>query len=153
MAQITGKAFDLKLFTRVFRYVAPYKRVFFFALFLTFFLAALGVIRPVLIGKAIDVYVINSDPLGLLYLMLLVVAILFVEAGAQFYQTYFSNWIGQSVTIDLRSILFNHITSFKLQYFDKTAIGTLVTRCISDIETISQIFSEGLLWKNLLVPI
>lgn len=145
MAQVTGKAFDLKLFTRVFRYVAPYKNVFYFALFLTIFLAALGVIRPVLIGKAIDVYVINSDPLGLLYLMLLVVGILFVEAVAQFYQTYFSNWIGQSITIDLRSILFNHITSFKLQYFDKTAIGTLVTRCISDIETISQIFSEGLL--------
>ncbi|NEN22388.1 ABC transporter ATP-binding protein [Cryomorpha ignava] len=145
MAQITGKAFDLKLFTRVFRYVAPYKRVFYFALFLTIFLAALGVIRPVLIGKAIDVYVINNDPTGLLYLMLIVVGILFVEAGAQFYQTYYSNWLGQSVTIDLRSILFNHITSFKLKYFDKTAIGTLVTRCISDIETISQIFSQGLL--------
>ena len=145
MAQITGKAFDLNLFTRVFRYVAPYKRVFYFALFLTIFLAVLGVIRPVLIGRAIDVYVINNDPTGLLYLMLIVVGILFVEAGAQFYQTYYSNWLGQSVTIDLRSILFNHITSFKLKYFDKTAIGTLVTRCISDIETISQIFSQGLL--------
>lgn len=145
MAQVSGKAFDLSLFTRVFRYVAPYKRVFYFALFLTIFLAILGVIRPVLIGKAIDVYVINNDPTGLLYLMLIVVGILFVEAGAQFYQTYYSNWLGQSVTIDLRSILFNHITSFKLKYFDKTAIGTLVTRCISDIETISQIFSQGLL--------
>ncbi len=145
MAQITGKAFDLKLFTRVFRYVAPYKRVFYFALFLTIFLAGLGVLRPILIGKAIDVYVINSDPKGLLYIMLIVVGILFVEAAAQFYQTYYSNWLGQSVTIDLRSLLFNHITSFKLKYFDKTAIGTLVTRCISDIETISQIFSQGLL--------
>jgi len=145
MAQITGKAFDRKLFTRVFRYVAPYKRVFYFALFLTIFLAALGVIRPILIGKAIDVYVVNNDPTGLLYLMLIVVGILFVEAAAQFYQTYYSNWLGQSVTIDLRSLLFNHITSFKLKYFDKTAIGTLVTRCISDIETIAEIFSQGLL--------
>ena len=145
MAPITGKAFDLKLFTRVFRYVAPYKRVFYFALFLTIFLAVLGVIRPILIGKAIDVYVTNNDPTGLLYLMLIVVGILFIEAGAQFYQTYYSNWLGQSVTIDLRSLLFNHITSFKLKYFDKTAIGTLVTRCISDIETIAEIFSQGLL--------
>src|SRR5690554_3127825 len=145
MAQITGKAFDRKLFTRVFRYVAPYKRVFYFALFLTIFLAALGVIRPILIGKAIDVYVVNNDPTGLLYLMLIVVGILFVEAAAQFYQTYYSNWLGQSVTIDLRSLLFNHITSFKLKYFDNTAIGTLVTRCISDIETIAEIFSQGLL--------
>lgn len=120
-------------------------KVFYFALFLTIFLAALGVIRPVLIGKAIDVYVVNNDPVGLLYLMLLVMGILFIEAAAQFYQTYYSNWIGQSVTIDLRSMLFNHISSFKLQYFDKTAIGTLVTRCISDIETIAEIFSQGLL--------
>lgn len=145
MAQVTGKAFDLKLFTRVFKYVSPYMKVFYFALFLTIFLAALGVIRPVLIGKAIDVYVVNNDPVGLLYLMLLVMGILFIEAAAQFYQTYYSNWIGQSVTIDLRSMLFNHISSFKLQYFDKTAIGTLVTRCISDIETIAEIFSQGLL--------
>ncbi len=135
----------MDLLKRVFRYVTPYKGIFYLALFLTIFLAGLGVLRPVLIGKAIDVYVVNEDPKGLLYLMLLIVAILVVEAAAQFYQTYYSNWLGQSVTIDLRSKLFNHVTSFRLKYFDKTAIGTLVTRCISDIETIAQIFSQGLL--------
>lgn len=145
MAQVTGKAFDLKLFTRVLKYVTPYKRIFYLSFFLTVLLAGLAVIRPILIGKAIDEYVVTSDSSGLLYLMLLVTGILFVEAAVQFYQTYYSNWLGQSVTIDLRSILFNHITSFKLKYFDRTAIGTLVTRCISDIETISQIFSQGLL--------
>ncbi len=145
MAQVTGKAFDLKLFTRVLKYVAPYKRIFYLSFFLTVLLAGLAVIRPILIGKAIDEYVVTNDSNGLLVLMLLVTGILFVEAAVQFYQTYYSNWLGQSVTIDLRSILFNHITSFKLKYFDRTAIGTLVTRCISDIETISQIFSQGLL--------
>lgn len=133
------------LFGRVMEYAKPYMRVFYLALFLTIVLAALGVARPWLIGKAIDIYVINDDPKGLLYLTLLVVGILMLEAVAQFYQTYYSNWIGQSVTIDLRSRLFSHITAFKLKYFDKTAVGTVVTRCVSDIETISAIFSQGLL--------
>ena len=145
MAQVSGRAFDMKLFRRVVQYVTPYRRVFYLAFFLTIFLAGVGVIRPILIGQAIDVYVIGNDAEGLLYLTLLIVGILFVEAAAQFYQTYYSNWLGQSVTIDIRSKLFNHITSFNLKYFDKTAIGTLVTRCISDIETIAQIFSQGLL--------
>ncbi|MFN2424070.1 MAG: ABC transporter ATP-binding protein [Cryomorphaceae bacterium] len=145
MAQVTGKAFDMGLFGRVMEYAKPYMRVFYLALFLTIVLAALGVARPWLIGKAIDIYVINDDPKGLLYLTLLVVGILMLEAVAQFYQTYYSNWIGQSVTIDLRSRLFSHITAFKLKYFDKTAVGTVVTRCVSDIETISAIFSQGLL--------
>lgn len=145
MAQVSGRAFDKKLFRRVIQYVIPYKGVFYLAFFLTIFLAGVGVIRPILIGQAIDVYVIGNDAEGLLYLTLIIVGILFVEAAAQFYQTYYSNWLGQSVTIDIRSKLFNHITSFNLKYFDKTAIGTLVTRCISDIETIAQIFSQGLL--------
>lgn len=126
-------------------YAKPYMGVFYLAFFLTLILAGLGVVRPVLIGKAIDVYVINDDPQGLLYLTLVVVGVLLLEAVAQFYETYYSNWIGQSVTIDLRARLFSHITAFKLKYFDKTAVGTLVTRCISDIETISAIFSQGLL--------
>lgn len=145
MAEATGNAFDMSLLSRVMVYAKPYMRIFYLAFFLTILLAALGVARPWLIGKAIDIYVVEGDPRGLLYLTLLVVGILFMEAVAQFYQTYYSNWIGQSVTIDLRSKLFNHITGFKLRYFDKTAVGTLVTRCISDIETIADIFSQGLL--------
>ncbi len=145
MAEATGNAFDMSLLNRVMVYAKPYMRIFYLAFFLTILLAALGVARPWLIGKAIDIYVAEGDPKGLLYLTLLVVGILFMEAVAQFYQTYYSNWIGQSVTIDLRSKLFNHITGFKLRYFDKTAVGTLVTRCISDIETIADIFSQGLL--------
>jgi len=145
MAQVTGKAFDTKLFSRVMVYAKPYMGVLYKALFLTIFLAGVGVLRPYLIGKAVDEYVVVGDSNGLLLLTLLIVGVLFVEAFMQFYQTYYSNWLGQSVTIDMRSGVFNHITSFKLKYFDKTAIGTLVTRCISDIETIAQIFSQGLL--------
>lgn len=140
-----GAALDTGLLTRVMGFAKPYMKVFYFTLFLTIALAALGVARPILIGQAVDVYVINSDPQGLLRLMLIVAGLLFLEAVAEFYNTYYSNWLGQSVTIDLRNRLFDHIVSFKLKYFDRTAIGTLVTRCISDIETIAQIFSQGLL--------
>ncbi|MCZ4409568.1 ABC transporter ATP-binding protein [Cryomorphaceae bacterium 1068] len=145
MAQVTGKAFDTKLFSRVMVYAKPYMGVLYQALLLTILLAVVGVLRPYLIGKAVDEYVVAGDSNGLLVLTLIIVGVLFVEAFMQFYQTYYSNWLGQSVTIDLRSKVFTHITSFKLKYFDKTAIGTLVTRCISDIETIAQIFSQGLL--------
>ncbi|MCH2215663.1 MAG: ABC transporter ATP-binding protein/permease [Flavobacteriales bacterium] len=145
MAQITGKAFDTKIFSRVMVYAKPYMGVLYQALLLTVFLAVLGVLRPYLIGKAVDEYVVAGDSQGLLTLTLIIVGVLFLEAFMQFYQTYYSNWLGQSVTIDIRSQIFSHITSFKLKYFDKTAIGTLVTRCISDIETIAQIFSQGLL--------
>ncbi len=145
MAQVTGKAFDTKLFSRVMVYAKPYMGVLYQSLLLTILLAIVGVLRPYLIGKAVDEYVVAGDSNGLLLLTLIIVGVLFVEAFMQFYQTYYSNWLGQSVTIDLRSKVFTHITSFKLKYFDKTAIGTLVTRCISDIETIAQIFSQGLL--------
>lgn len=140
-----GAALDTGHLTRVMGFAKPYMKVFYFTLFLTIALAALGVARPILIGQAVDVYVINSDPQGLLRLMLIVAGLLFLEAVAEFYNTYYSNWLGQSVTIDLRNRLFDHIVSFKLKYFDRTAIGTLVTRCVSDIETIAQIFSQGLL--------
>ncbi len=145
MAENTGNTFDMNLLRRTMQYAKPYMRIFWLALWLTIALAVLGVARPWLIGKAIDQYVLHDDAQGLLYLTLIVVVILLLEAVAQFYQTYYSNWIGQSVTIDLRSKLFSHITAFKLRYFDKTAVGTLVTRCISDIETIADIFSQGLL--------
>ncbi|TVR36441.1 MAG: ABC transporter ATP-binding protein [Cryomorphaceae bacterium] len=126
-------------------FVKPYRGVFYFTFALTILSALIGVVRPILVGKAIDVYILEDDSLGLLILTLIVVAVLLLEAVVQFYQTYFSNWLGQNVTIDLRSNLFRHITAFKLRYFDKTPIGQLVTRVVSDIETVADIFSQGIL--------
>lgn len=145
MSEVTGKAFDRKLFRRVMRYVKPYMGTFYLAFTLIIVLAALGVVRPLLIGDAIDKYVIANDAEGLLRLTLIIVGLLMIEAVLQYYQTYYANWLGQTVTIDLRSNVYKHITNFKLKYFDNTAIGTLVTRVISDIETIAEIFSSGLL--------
>lgn len=142
---IAGNAFDMSVFRRVMGFVKPYQVVFYITLFLTVLAAAVGVARPMLIGTAIDQYVIMNDPEGLLVLTLFVVGLLVVEAILQFYQTYYANWLGQNVTIDLRSKLFSHVTRFKLRYFDRTPIGRLVTRVVSDIETIAEIFSQGIL--------
>lgn len=145
MSKAQGKSWDFGLLRRVMTFVQPYRGVFYFTFALTVVSALIGVIRPILVGKAIDVYILEDDSLGLLIITLIVVGVLLLEAVVQFYQTYFSNWLGQNVTIDLRSNLFRHITAFKLRYFDKTPIGQLVTRVVSDIETVADIFSQGIL--------
>jgi ATP-binding cassette subfamily B multidrug efflux pump len=145
MSTVAGKAFDYKLFKRVLAYIKPYKVKFYITAILTILLAILGPIKPKMIGDTIDKYVIPGDGEGMLRWIMMIVAVLFLEAILQFFQTYLANWLGQSVVIDIRVNLYRKITGFKLKYFDNTAIGTLVTRVISDIETIGDIFSQGLL--------
>ena len=76
---------------------------------------------------------------------LLMVGLLLLQTGVQYYHTFFTNVLGQSVIKDLRVNVFNHISSLKLKYFDRTPIGQLITRTVSDLETIADIFSEGLI--------
>ena len=140
-----GKAFDGRLFARVMQFVQPYRMVFWGTLLLTILLSGLGVLRPVLMGDMIDNYALTGDGHGLLMITVLIMGLLLVEAVAQFYQSYWTSWLGQAVTLDLRQKLYRRIIGFKLRYFDRTPIGTLVTRAISDIETIEDIFSQGLL--------
>jgi ATP-binding cassette, subfamily B, multidrug efflux pump len=140
-----GKAFDRKLFARVFEFVRPYRTTFWVTFALTILLAGLGVVRPLLMGDMIDDHALTGDSRGLLRVTLLVAALLVIETVVQFYQAYWTAWLGQSVTYDLRKKLYGRLMRFKLRYFDRTPIGTLVTRVISDIETIDDIFSQGLL--------
>lgn len=141
----SGKAFDRKLFGRVFAFVSPYRRMFWATFILTIVLAGLGVVRPLLTGRMIDDHALAGDGPGLLRLTLVVLVLLVVEAVIQFYQAYWMSWLGQSVTFDLRRRLFQHMLRFKLRWFDRTPIGTMVTRVVSDMETIEDIFSQGLL--------
>jgi ATP-binding cassette subfamily B protein len=140
-----GKAFDRKLFGRVFAFTRPYRRIFWVTFVLTILLAALGVVRPLLMGDMIDDHALTGDPRGLLVVTLIVCVLLIIETVIQFYQAYWTAWLGQAVTFDLRQKLYAKVMGFKLRYFDRTPIGTLVTRVISDIETIDDIFSQGLL--------
>lgn len=145
MNKVTGNAVDFPVLSRVFEFVKPYKKTFAITLFLTITLAILSPVRPWLIQYTFDNHITNGDTQGLLYMTVLMVGLLFVEAILNFYYIYLANWLGQVVIKDLRVKLYSHINQFRLKYFDHTPIGTLVTRVISDMETIADIFSEGLL--------
>ncbi len=142
---VSGKAFDVPLLKRVMKYAIPYKRAFILGFILTVVLALMAIMRPILILYTFDNYINVSDLDGLRNMTILMIGLLLIESLLQFYNTYLTNWIGQSVIRDLRLTVYKHIIRFKLTYFDNTAIGTLVTRSISDIETIAEVFSQGLL--------
>ena len=141
----TGKILDITLLFRVIAFAKPYKKQFIIATISAIILSFLGPIRPMLINYAIDNFIIISDPENLLKITVLLIGLLFCEGFIQFFYIYLSTWIGQNVILDLRKKIFRHIMSLKMKFFDKTPIGTLVTRAVSDIETIADIFSQGLL--------
>ncbi|HWZ16125.1 MAG TPA: ABC transporter ATP-binding protein [Mucilaginibacter sp.] len=145
MSEVTGKALDWKLLMRVMHYVKPYNVTFVISAFLTIFLAASALVQPILMQKTLDDYILKDNYGGLVFMVELMVGMLAVQTGAQYYQTYMTNSLGQSVIRDLRIDIFNHITSLRLKYFDRTPIGMLITRTVSDLETIADIFSEGLI--------
>jgi ATP-binding cassette subfamily B multidrug efflux pump len=142
---VTGKSFDFSLFKRIFSYVKPYKKMFGFSVTVTIILAFVAPIRPWLTEYMFDHYVVKPDAAMLLNGSLVLVALLMIEGLLQFADSYFSSWVGQSIVKDIRVSLFKHISNLRLNYFDNTPIGTLVTRVVSDIETIGDIFSEGLI--------
>lgn len=142
---VTGKALDWTLMGRVMQYVKPYNKTFVTAVILTVFLAAVAIVQPILVQKTLDDYILKDNYDGLLIMVTIMMVQLIVQTAAQYYQTYITNWLGESVIRDLRIDIFNHVTSLKLRYFDRTPIGVLITRTVSDLETIADIFSEGLI--------
>jgi ATP-binding cassette subfamily B multidrug efflux pump len=145
MSKVSGKAFDFKLLRRLMRYIIPYKGSFLAAFILTIILSGLTTVRPMLIQYTIDNFILIPNAEGLLKYTLIMIGLLVLESVFQFLFIYVANWIGQSILIDLRTRLYKHILSFKLNYFDRTPIGTLITRVVSDIETLADVFSQGLL--------
>jgi ATP-binding cassette subfamily B protein len=141
----TGKILDISLLFRVIAFAKPYKKQFFIAALSAILLSFLAPARPILINYAIDNFIMISDPENLFKITVLLIVLLFCEGFIQFFYIYLSTWIGQNVILDLRKKIFKHIISLKMSFFDKTPIGTLVTRSVSDIETIADIFSQGLL--------
>lgn len=142
---VVGKALDLPLLNRVLEYAKPYKLRFYFTAFLTVFLAFLSPVKPWLIQFTVDNYIVNPNYAQLVNMTMIMIGIVVLEGVVQFYQTYQANWLGQTVIKDMRLKVFDKIVKFNLRYFDNTAIGTLVTRVISDIETIADIFASGIL--------
>ncbi|TPN81263.1 ABC transporter ATP-binding protein [Aquimarina algicola] len=140
----SGKAFDFKLFRRLITYTNPYKLTFYFVALTAILLSIFTVIRPYLLQQTIDKTIIPKDNELLLFFISAMIGVLVLEVTTQFLFIYFANWLGQEVIRDIRVKLFKHMIGFKKQYYDQSAVGRLVTRAVSDIETIASIFSQGL---------
>ena len=133
-------------FFRLIAFVRPYKKLFFVALLAVITLSVLGPLRPYLIGKAVDQFIVKEQNASKLMMALLgVLSILLIETVVIWASAYTSNLLAQSVIRDLRTRVFNKVLSFKTRYFDKTPVGSLVTRVVSDVESISEVFSAGLM--------
>jgi ATP-binding cassette subfamily B protein len=139
-----GEILDMKVLRQLYTYVKPYQKQFYFLVFLTLALAILAPTRPYLIQIAIDEHVAVGDAAGLLRVIYILVGLMIVQAFAQWAHTYYSGWIGQVIIKDIRVRLYKHLLKLRLQFFDNTPIGRLVTRNVSDIETLADVFSEGL---------
>ena len=144
MAETKGKAFDTQLFKRLLAFTTPYRSRLYLAAIGAVVLSICAALRPYFLKNAIDLGISQRSAEDLFYYLKLMAVVLFGEVLFQLLFIYFSNWIGQQVIKDIRVKLFDHMLSFKMQYFDKSAVGRLVTRAVGDIETISSIFSQGL---------
>lgn len=140
----SGNIIDFKVLKRLLKFVMPYKGRFYMVIVLTFTLGVLTPLRPILIQYTIDNDVANGDYQGMLVMVLLLFAMLIIQAFAEYIHTYLSGWLGQQVIRDIRTKLYEHLVNLRLRFFDKTPIGRLVTRTISDVETLADVFSEGL---------
>lgn len=127
------------------RYMGPYKGIFWASVILTILLAAVAPALPMLVEYTLDKYILKADASGLTWMLIAMIALLIVQTIIRYYHTLTTNVLGQNVIRDIRIQVFNHIINLRLKYFDNTAIGKLITRTISDLETISNIFSQGLI--------
>jgi ATP-binding cassette subfamily B protein len=139
------RIFDFSQLRRVFAFAAPYKRRFYISVLLAVVLAALAPVRPLLIQYTIN-QVIKLGLLNtLIWITVIQIGILVIETALRFYFSFVTAWLGQTVVKDLRTKVYKKVLNLNLSQFDKTPIGTLTTRTINDIESINDIFSEGLI--------
>ena len=140
----SGKIFDLEILKRLFQFIKPYN-VKFYSLVLTIMLgAALAPALPLLIRQTIDGPVSAGNYTGLAKMMALMIGFLVLQSLIQFTNTYLAGWLGQNIISDIRVKLYHKILHLRLKFFDDTPIGRLVTRTISDIETLADVFSDGI---------
>jgi ATP-binding cassette subfamily B multidrug efflux pump len=139
-----AKEFDTGLFKRILTYTKPYKWRYYGVILFAVSLSIFAALRPYLLKQTVDGYIKTHDKHGLLMYIILMGIVLLCEVFSQFYFVYWANWLGQDIVKDIRTKLFKHILSFRMKYFDLVPVGQLVTRSVSDIESIARIFSQGL---------
>ena len=144
MAKVSGKIFDISLFSKLMVFAKPYKATYYFVMVSAILLSIFSTMTPYLLKVTVDDYIRPRDYQGMVLFVSLMFGALLLEVIFQFLFVFYANSLGQKIIKDLRVQLFEKITLFKMSYFDKSAVGRLVTRAVSDIETIASIFSQGL---------
>ena len=136
--------FDFSLLRRVFKYAAPYRKKFYWSIVMAILLAILTPLRPLLIQETVNKHIANSAANMVITITIIQIALILVETGMRFLFSFMTAWLGQSVVRDIRVTVYKKILGLNLSQFDRTPIGTLTTRTINDIESINDIFSDGL---------
>ena len=145
MANSTKKNVDYSVFKRVLKYAKPYQIGFYVTAILSIVLAVIAIVRPILIQFTIDDYIKEFDAEGLFTMTMILISVLVADSVFQYFYTLLGNLLGQNVIKDVRSEVFKKVINFKLKLFDTTPIGRLITRTVSDIETIAEMFTGGIL--------
>jgi subfamily B ATP-binding cassette protein MsbA len=135
---------NIYLFKRLLTFVSPYNYIFILSLFSVFGLAIFGALRPVVLEKVLDENISQGLSDGFLQLIFLMALLLLLEVISNYLFIYFAGLLGQSVVKDIRVLLYNHIINFKMKYYDKSSVGVLITRSVTDMERIADIFGQGL---------
>ncbi len=136
--------FDVTLFKRLFQYIKPYMGVFFGLNILVILLAIFSAATPYITKNAIDVSIATKASEGFLFYILLMLGVLILQTVFQLLFIYYAAWLGQNLVMDVRVKLFNHLLRFKMKYYDNSSVGVLITRAVTDMERIADIFGEGL---------
>jgi len=142
--EVLGKAYDARLMKRLLVYIKPYKKYVIFAILLNILVAGLGPLRPYLTKIAIDDYIVNSNYNGLMLIGMILFATLILQAVIQYFLTFYTQYLGQKTLYDIRTQIFEHTQKLALKYFDRTPIGRIVTRTTNDVESLSELFSSGI---------
>jgi len=144
LEKVKGNILDIKLFTKLLVFVKPYNITFFGVLTSAILISLLSTLTPYLLKIVVDDYLLLKNYEGMRSIIMIMMVVLFLEVVFMYLFTYYANWLGQKVIKNLRVDVFQKILKFKMSFFDKNAVGRLVTRTVNDIETIASIFSQGL---------
>ncbi|NJX14587.1 ABC transporter ATP-binding protein [Tamlana crocina] len=144
MSKTKESIFDYQLFKRLFEYIKPYKGVFMGLIVLVVLLAIFSSATPYITKDAIDDSITNKDTKNFLFYMVLMLGVLVLQTVFQLLFIYYAAWLGQNLVMDVRVKLFDHLLKFKMKYYDNSSVGVLITRAVTDMERIADIFGQGL---------
>ncbi len=142
--RITGKIYDNRMLKRLFRYGKPYLKLIIIAVLMIIVAAGMETVGPYLIQIAVDNYIAPGNYSGLINIVVIYIAVLFGIFLIRYFQILLTQYVGQKIIYDLRNEIFTHLQKLHQQYFDRNPVGRLMTRVTSDVESLNQMFTQGL---------